>query len=111
MSWKTINQISQIQQIKEESKLQPVLLYKHSTQCSLSQMAWDRLKRNWKDSDSQVVTPYYLDLLSYREVSDAIEQEFGIQHESPQVILVKDGIAFYDTSHMAINYQEIMGQF
>ncbi len=111
MSWKTINQISQIQQIKEESKHLPVLIYKHSTQCSLSQMAWNRLQRNWKEEDFKMVMPYYLDLLTYREVSDAIEQEFAVLHESPQVILIKDGIAVYDTSHMAINYQEIMGQF
>ncbi|GAB3661919.1 bacillithiol system redox-active protein YtxJ [Echinicola sediminis] len=110
MAWKAIDKLEQINQIIEESKHQPVLIFKHSTSCSISGMAWNRLQRNWQDNDFSKVSPYVLDLLSYRDVSNAIAEEFAVQHESPQVILVKDGMAVYDTSHMGINYQEILDQ-
>lgn len=108
MAWKAIDQLDQIKEIKEVSKHQPVLIFKHSTSCSISGMAWNRLQRNWKAGDFEKVTPYVLDLLSYREISNAIAEEFAVEHESPQVILVKDGMAYYDTSHMGINYQDII---
>lgn len=108
MSWKAIDQLEQVKKIKEESMHQPVLIFKHSTSCSISGMAWSRLQRNWKEGDNEKVSPYVLDLLSYRGISNAIAQEFAVDHESPQVILVKDGMAFYDTSHMGINYQDII---
>ncbi|UCS94804.1 bacillithiol system redox-active protein YtxJ [Echinicola marina] len=110
MAWKSIENLAQIQQLKEESKTQPVLIFKHSTSCSISGMAWNRLQRNWQDEDFEKVSPYILDLLSYRDISNAIAVEFAVGHESPQVILVKDGMAYYDSSHMGINYQEIIGQ-
>ena len=110
MAWKSIENLAQIQQLKEESKTQPVLIFKHSTSCSISGMAWNRLQRNWQDEDFEKVSPYILDLLSYRDISNAIAVEFAVEHESPQVILVKDGMAYYDSSHMGINYQEIIGQ-
>ncbi|GGZ19084.1 thioredoxin family protein [Echinicola pacifica] len=110
MAWKRLETLDQIAQIKEESKHQPVLIFKHSTSCSISGMAWNRLQRNWKESDSDIIQPYLLDLLSYRSISNAIAEEFAIHHESPQVIILKDGIATYDNSHMGINYQEILNQ-
>ncbi|AWW30578.1 bacillithiol system redox-active protein YtxJ [Echinicola strongylocentroti] len=108
MTWKAIDHLEQINKIKEESKNQPVLIFKHSTSCSISGMAWNRLQRNWQEGDFEKVSPYVLDLLSYRDISNAIAQEFAVDHESPQVILLKDGMAFYDTSHMGINYQDII---
>ena len=71
-------------------------------------MAWNRVQRNWKDGDSEKFTPYFLDLLSYRALSNAIAEEFGVAHASPQVIVVKNGKAVYDNSHMGINYNEIV---
>ncbi len=108
MNWENLQNISQLEEIKRMSDTKPVLIFKHSTRCSISSMAWDRMRRNWKDSDTEKVTPYYLDLISYRDVSNAVATEFGIRHESPQVILIKNGEAVYDNSHMGINYQEII---
>lgn len=111
MDWLTLNNITQLEGIKESSKEKPVLIFKHSTRCSISSMAYDRLRRNWKEEDTQKVTPYYLDLISYRDISNAISSTFAIDHESPQVILIKDGVAIYDNSHMGISYADIMAQF
>lgn len=109
-NWKTLENIKQIDAIKEESERHPVMIFKHSTRCSISSMAWDRLKRNWKPEDSEAIVPYYLDLIRFRNISDAIAKEFGVSHESPQVIIIKNGSAAYDTSHMGINYKDILSQ-
>ncbi|AEL25333.1 bacillithiol system redox-active protein YtxJ [Cyclobacterium marinum] len=108
MSWIKLEDASQLNTIKEESNEKPVVIFKHSTSCSISGMAWNRLQRNWKDGDSEKFTPYYLDLLSYRALSNAIAEEFNVTHASPQVIVVKGGKAVYNNSHMGINYNEIV---
>ena len=91
---------------KNESKEQPVVIFKHSTRCSISSMAFDRLRRAWKEGEN--VKPYYLDLIQYRDISNQIAERFGIMHQSPQVILLKDGKAIYDNSHMGISYQDLI---
>lgn len=110
MNWEKIEKLAQIEELKTLSKEKPVLIFKHSTRCSISSMALDRLSRNWKDSDSEIIKPYYLDLISYRQVSDEIANEFGVMHQSPQVILIKDGRATYDNSHMGISYGDILAE-
>lgn len=110
MDWIKLEHLSQLEEIKALSKFRPVLIFKHSTRCSISSMAWDRLRRNWKQEDFEKVQPFFLDLLSYREISDQIESQFRVYHESPQVILLQDGEAIYDNSHLGINYKDIMSR-
>ncbi len=110
MDWKQLEHVSQIEEMKEESKQYPILIFKHSTRCSISSMVWERLKRNWKREDSGKIKPYFLDLITYREISDLISKEFGIYHESPQVMIIKGGRVTYNNSHMGINYQDILSQ-
>jgi|SRR5690606_28951476 len=110
MNWKKLTESTQIEEIKELSFTKPVLIFKHSTRCSISSMSLDRLLRNWKTEDGEKVIPYYLDLIAFRNLSDKIEADFGVAHESPQVIILRNGKAIYDNSHMGISYPEIMGQ-
>lgn len=110
MDWIKLEEAAQLQEIKKKSEEKPVMIFKHSTRCSISSMALERLRRNWKTEDFDKITPYYLDLISYRDISNQIAQEFGVFHQSPQIILVKDGKAFYDTSHMGISYPDIMSR-
>jgi bacillithiol system protein YtxJ len=102
MNWNKLNSDSQLAEIKEESENQPVLIFKHSTTCSISAMALSRMERNW--SDQLGVKPYYLDLLANRAISNKIVSEFGIDHESPQVLLIRNGECVYDASHMSISF-------
>lgn len=110
MNWNKITQSAQIDEIKAISMQRPVLIFKHSTRCSISSMSLDRLVRNWKKEDEERLTPYVLDLIAYRDLSDQIEKEFGVYHQSPQVILIKEGKAIYDESHFGISYPTIMKQ-
>ncbi|SEJ07583.1 bacillithiol system protein YtxJ [Cyclobacterium xiamenense] len=108
MSWKKLASLSQLDQLKEESKEKPVVIFKHSTRCSISSMAWNRMERSWKAEDSERLSPYFLDLIAHRDISNAIAEEFSVAHASPQVIVIRDGKAVYNNSHMGINYREIV---
>ncbi|MTI21990.1 bacillithiol system redox-active protein YtxJ [Fulvivirga sp. RKSG066] len=107
MNWNQLQSNDLLDKIKEESKSQPVLIFKHSTRCSISSMALNRLERSWDESEMEGLKPYYLDLISYRNISDQIASDFGVEHASPQVIVIKDGAAVYDNSHMGISYEEL----
>jgi bacillithiol system protein YtxJ len=110
MNWKKLTESTQIEEIKELSNTKPVLIFKHSTRCSISSMSLDRLLRNWKTEDGEKVVPFFLDLIAFRSLSGQIEEEFGVPHESPQVIIIRNGKAVYDNSHYGISYPEIMAQ-
>lgn len=104
MNWKKLISTDQLEKIKTESEQKPILIFKHSTRCSTSRMSLDRLERNWK---SDQIEPYFLDLLSYREVSDLIAEQFGVDHESPQAILIVKGKPVLALSHFEIDFNEI----
>lgn len=110
MNWNKLTLPAQLEEIKAQSFDKPVLIFKHSTRCSISSMSLDRLLRNWKVEDSERIIPYYLDLIHHRSLSDLVEDEFGVPHESPQVILIREGKAVYDNSHFGISYPEIMSK-
>ncbi len=102
--WKNLTEERQIQEIIELSHEKPQLIFKHSTRCSISVMAKSRMDTEW---NLENVEPWYLDLLSYRNVSNAVASQLGIQHESPQAILLKDGVVVHHTSHNAILVRDI----
>jgi len=110
MNWQNLNSVEQLQSIKESSKQNPVLIFKHSTRCSISRAALDRLQRNWKQEEMKSVKPFYLDLLEHPDVSGQVALDFAVEHESPQVLLIRDGKAVYDRSHLEINYQDILAK-
>lgn len=105
MNWHKLTTTAQLDQIKAESADQPVLIFKHSTSCSISAMALSRLERNW--SDAAGIKPYYLDLLANRSLSGQVANTFAVVHQSPQVLLIQDGQCVYDASHMSISFQAL----
>jgi len=104
MSWIDLESVDQIEKIKEESQSAPVLIFKHSTTCSISAMAFHRLQRGSKTFDFKV---YYLDLRAHRDISNLIASTFDVIHESPQVLIISKGKSVYDRSHSDINSSEI----
>ena len=104
MAWNQLTDEKQLDQIKILSAQKPQLIFKHSTRCSISSMAKNRLERSTMPDG---VDFYYLDLLKYRSISNKIESIFKVPHESPQVILIKNGECMYDESHSGISMDEI----
>ena len=106
INWNKITDIAQLDAISERSNTVPCLIFKHSTTCSISAMAKARLDRNW-DFDAADIELYYLDLLSFRPISAAIAARFDVHHESPQVLLIRNGECVYDASHLDISVDEL----
>ena len=99
------SQLEEIDQISAEGQ---VVIFKHSTRCPISAMAWRRVNDGWDDELAE--TPlYFLDLLRFRETSQAVSVHYGVQHESPQILLVENGRVVYQTSHNGINVKDIKG--
>jgi bacillithiol system protein YtxJ len=107
MNWITLNTIEQLNLIKEASFSKPQVIFKHSTTCSISKMAFSRFERA---EAPNTIDFYYLDLLNYRPISSEIADLFHVYHESPQVLLIKNGECTYDESHYGIMMDEIVEQ-
>lgn len=105
MIWKELTDEGQLETIKAESKQAPTLIFKHSTRCSISNMAKGRLDNM---ADTNNATFYYLDLLRHRSLSDKVATEFNVHHESPQLLLIDDGECVYEESHNGIIPAEIL---
>ena len=106
MNWTALTSEKQLNQIIEKSKSVPCLIFKHSTTCPISSMAKHRVEGKWDFADGEI-DAYYLDLLNYRSVSNAVAATFGVQHQSPQALLIQDGMCTFDTSHLDITVDGI----
>lgn len=105
MNWKILSTEDQLAQIKQASFKTPQVIFKHSTRCSISSTALNRLERA---AMPEGVDFYFLDLIQYRSLSAKVADYFQVQHESPQILLIKNGSCVYDESHMSISMDEIV---
>ena len=106
MNWNAITSVHDVEAISERSRTVPCVILKHSTTCPISSMAKHRLERQWKLPEDRVEA-YYLDLLRHRDVSNFIADEFGVRHESPQLLVIRDGRCVHDASHLDIAVPEL----
>lgn len=107
MNWIDLTTEDQLNQLIQQSSTTPQLIFKHSTRCSISIMAKSRLDR---EATVSGVDFYYLDLLQYRNLSNKIAEVFSIVHQSPQVLLIKNGECVFEETHNEINMDEIREQ-
>lgn len=107
MNWKKLDHVETINEVSSRSHQAPVLIYKHSTRCSISSMVLARLERSWLAQELPSVESYFLDLINYREISNAISERFGVFHESPQVLVIAGGECVFHSSHTGISYSLI----
>lgn len=102
LPWKDLTTIEQLQDIKEASAQKTQIIFKHSTRCGISRMVIKQFVEDFELSEDQVDL-YYLDLIDYRAVSNAVEDVFNVIHESPQLLIIKDGHVIKHASHGAIS--------
>ncbi len=105
INWNELTDLGQLNEIIAISNEKPVAIFKHSTRCSVSRMALKQFENEFNSSDK--VTPYFLDLIEYRDISNEIANRFGVTHQSPQLILIKEGKAIYNVSHSDIDAEEL----
>lgn len=108
INWIPLTDLGQLNEIMELSHQQPVVIFKHSTRCSISRMALKQFENEFDLEGS--VTPYFLDLLNHRDISQEIATRFEVYHQSPQLLLIKEGKSIYDASHSDIDAVELKGR-
>lgn len=99
MNWIDLSSLEQLEEIVRLSDKRTLVIFKHSTRCSISSLAYNRLKAADLPADADF---YYLDLIRYREISNAVAERFSVQHESPQVLVIRNGNCVYNESHTGI---------
>ena len=99
--WIPLVTIEQLNEIKEISNNETVILFKHSTRCGISRMVLKQFESQFDASMSNLKL-YYLDLLNYRDISNEIAASFQVQHQSPQLLVVQNGTVVAHASHDAI---------
>lgn len=99
--WIPFNNMDQIEEIKQLSTTEPVLIFKHSTRCGISRMVIKQFEKKFTE-DMKDLKVYYLDLLNYRSISDEVGYTFQVRHESPQLLIIKNGVAVANASHYDI---------
>ena len=102
LPWIPLNILQQLKYIEEQSSAKPQLIFKHSTRCSVSRFVLNEFKSGYSFSEVDF-TAYFLDLLRYREISNAVAQQFDVVHQSPQLLIIKNGKAVAHASHENVN--------
>jgi bacillithiol system protein YtxJ len=105
MNWINLESEQQLDEIREKSASRPQVIFKHSTRCPTSALVKKRLERS---EPPHAFDFYYLDLISHRPVSNKVSETFQVYHESPQVLVIRNGKCIYDESHLGIEMDEIL---
>lgn len=109
MNFIPLSSLSQLNEIDTLSASQHVVIFKHSTRCSISDIAYHRLQKGNTEEINKIPV-YYLDLIQHRDISNAIAEKYHVYHESPQVLLIKEGECYFDCSHMDISWPLILDE-
>ncbi|MDP4284676.1 MAG: bacillithiol system redox-active protein YtxJ [Bacteroidota bacterium] len=104
MNWIPLENEDQIDEIILKSQNKPQVIFKHSTRCSVSSMAKNRLDKN---EQPEGIEFYFLDLIKYRKISNKIADDFKITHQSPQILVISQGKCVYDDSHLGITLEDV----
>ena len=100
-AWIPLTSEDQLIEIEQNSSKRPQIIFKHSTTCGISSMVLRSFKNSYSLEDNQADL-YFLDLQRYREVSNEVANRFKVNHQSPQVLVIKNGTVIADESHGGI---------
>jgi len=106
--WKTIKSEEDLEKAIKQSYENRLAIFKHSTSCFISKTVLKNFEKEIENSDEQNVSFYFLDLLAFRPISNKIAEDFGIRHESPQLIVFENGKAINNASHQDISLSQIL---
>ena len=105
INWINLTDMNQLDEIMTVSIEKPAVIFKHSTSCSVSRMALKQFENEFDIKNG--VDMYFLDLLEHRAISNEIASRFNVYHQSPQLLLIKEGKSVYDVSHSDIDAGEL----
>ena len=105
-SWIDLKEMKQLDLLVENSRSKTQFIFKHSTRCGVSRMVLNQLRKEYS-IDENSADIYYLDLISYRDISNEIANRFEVRHESPQLLVLRNGTVVSHNSHGSINDMEL----
>lgn len=106
--WTDLSDMDTLDEIVKDSYVLPVAVFKHSTRCGISNMVLRQFEKEYNIEEGKVKL-YFLDLLAYRDISNKVASKFNVPHESPQLIILKEGKVVYDGSHSSIKAHTLKG--
>ncbi|MDO1500277.1 bacillithiol system redox-active protein YtxJ [Winogradskyella maritima] len=106
LPWIPLTTLEQLDAIAEKSKTKTQVIFKHSTRCGISRMVINQFVEFYNLEETNIDL-YYLDLLNHRDVSNEVGYKFQVLHQSPQLLIIKNGVAVAHASHGAINDLEL----
>lgn len=106
LNWLSLESIDQLEDIIEISKQKSIVIFKHSTRCFISKSALRSFEAEY-DISSDKMDAYYLDLLNFRDISNEIATRFNVIHQSPQILVIKNGVCVYHASHENIQVNDL----
>ena len=101
LAWVQLVDAQQLDTVESASHERPQLIYKHSTTCGISSMVLGMFTRSFP-LEQEEADLYFLDIHSFRPLSNEIVARFGVRHESPQLIILQDGKVVLHRSHGGI---------
>lgn len=104
LRWTDLTDIQQLDDLVDASREVPVIIFKHSTRCAVSRMALRQFESHY---DIENARTYFVDLLEHRQISDEIARRFEVVHQSPQILLIKDGKCIFTESHAEIDAEDL----
>ena len=101
INWINLTNLDEITDIKTLSISESIFIFKHSTRCGISRIVKKQFEKLLLPNNNNVKV-YYLDLLKYRNVSDAVSEVFQVRHQSPQLLIIRNEVAVKHASHYDI---------
>lgn len=102
LPWILLKSVPQLELIETKPNAKTQLIFKHSTRCGISRMVINQFIDAYEFTE-QDFDLYYLDILNNREISNEVGYRFQVIHESPQLLVVKNGVVVAHASHGGIN--------
>lgn len=106
--WKEITSEEDLDKAIEESKNSLVVIFKHSTRCIISKTVLKNLEIEVIKNNNYNIKFYLLDLLNWRNLSNLIAEKLQVTHQSPQILVLKNGVVVHHASHENIDLQNVL---
>ena len=106
LPWLNVTELSQLKAVKEKSETKTQIIFKHSIRCGISRMVMNQFVEDFSFENGEVDL-YYIDVINHRDISNAVANTFNVVHESPQLLIVKNGVVVAHESHGSINSMDL----
>lgn len=106
MNWIKLDTPEKLEEMKTASENEKVLVLKFSPKCAINYVVRNLLEREWAEGEMRMKT-YLVDVISGKSISDQLEKEYGVDHESPQALIIQNGKVVFHASHGRVIYSEL----